>query len=471
MPGIETSFNPRRAKAWLLLLPILFPSLLVLSACGPSTASNHSSAAQTSATQGSKSTPSNTSANKTTSANSAAASPAAPLPQVSVATMQPQSVTLSRQLPGRTHAYQTAEIRPQVSGIVTKRLFTEGSHVKAGQPLYQIDPAPFLAEVASSEAAIAKAQASIATSKARAQRLGNLLQRQAVSAQDLDDANAAYLQAQAELAAAKARLQSANINLAYSTIKAPIDGIISRSSISAGALVNANQTHVLATISQLEPIYVDITQSSSEMLQIKQQIAKGLLQSDTSSSSPVALFLEDGSRYPHSGQLQFSEVTVDPATGSVTLRAKFPNPAAWLLPGMYVQTEFIEAVHPAAILVPQKAVMRNHQGQAVVWLVNANGVIETRTIETDRSYGAHWLVSGGLVAGDQVIVEGLQKVRPGMQVMAVPAPTTPVDTALTIHDAATHSARQTTATMTSTMTSNIAKSMVAESTANPEGAR
>jgi membrane fusion protein (multidrug efflux system) len=467
MPCIETSLNLRRANAWRLLLSIVLPSLLMLTACGPSTASDHSSASQASTNQSTKASPSNTNASKTVPANTAAASQAAPLPQVTVATMQMQSVTLSRQLPGRTHAYQTAEIRPQVSGIVTKRLFTEGSHVQAGQPLYQIDPAPFLAEVASSEAAIAKAQASIATSKARADRLGNLLQRQAVSAQDLDDANAAYLQAQAELAAAKARRQSANINLAYSTIKAPIDGIISRSSISAGALVNANQTQVLATISQLEPIYVDITQSSSEMLHIKQQIAKGLLQSDTSSNTVVALFLEDGSRYPHAGQLQFSEVTVDPATGSVTLRAKFPNPAAWLLPGMYVQTEFIEAVHPAAILVPQKAVMRNHQGQAVVWLVNASGVIETRIIETDRSYGAHWLVSSGLAAGDQVILEGLQKVRPGMQVMAVAAATTPVDTALTIHEAAPNTAPQ----MNATMTSNIAKSMVAGSTANTQGAR
>ena len=340
---------------------------------------------------------------------------------VGVVTLNSQAITLKKELPGRVSAFQIAEIRPQVSGIVQSRLFEEGTQVEKGRALYQINPDIFEAELAASRAAVARAEASIASSKSKASRYKELLAIKAVSQQDFDEADAASKQASAELLTAQAQLKSAQINLDYSHVSSPISGQISKSSVTVGALVSAGQTSALATVTQLDPIYVDLTQSSNELTKLKRALASGALGVDSTTQTDVELIMEDGSVYPHKGTLQFSEVTVDPSTGSVTLRAKFPNPEKLLLPGMYVRAEVVEGVKSDAILAPQRGVSRNTKGEPTAMVVSKNNTVESRVLKVERTLGANWLVSEGLADGDQLIVEGLQKIRPGAPVTATAA--------------------------------------------------
>jgi membrane fusion protein (multidrug efflux system) len=325
-------------------------------------------------------------------------------------------------------AARIAEIRPQVSGIVQARHFTEGSTVSAGTALYQIDPAPFQATLLSAQAAEARAKANIASTQAKAERYRELLKIKAVSRQDFDEAEAAFLQAKADLQSAKAQISTAQINLNYSKVLAPISGQIGKSSVTTGALVSTGQSQALATVTQLDPIYIDLTQSSSELLALKQALAKGAI-GTAASQTEVSLKLEDGSVYPHKGTLQFAEVTVNPDTGSVTLRASFPNPDQLLLPGMYVRATVQEGQQANAMLVPQRGVSRNAKGEATALVVGKNGTVEPRVLQTNRTVGSNWLVTAGLQAGDQLIVEGLQKIRPGAAVQAVPATSIEVSSA------------------------------------------
>jgi membrane fusion protein (multidrug efflux system) len=343
----------------------------------------------------------------------------APAPQVGVVTIKSTPTLIATELPGRTTAFQTAEIRPQVSGIVRKREFTEGAQVKQGQPLYIIDSAPYEASLASAKAALASAEASLYTNRAKAKRVEELVKNKLVSQQDYDDTQAAFKQAEANVLNARAQVKSAEINVGYTRVVAPISGQISKSSVTAGALVTANQTTSLATISQLDPIYVDITQSSSELLRLKQALSDGQLSRDDNTAK-VALLLENGEMYSEEGKLQFSEVTVDPSTGSITLRAVFPNPNGILLPGMYVRAKVSEGVLESAILAPQRGVARNSRGEPTALVVNADNVVELRALKTDRTVGDQWLIESGLVDGDRVIVEGLQRVKPGVPVDAQP---------------------------------------------------
>ncbi|MDD4862827.1 MAG: efflux RND transporter periplasmic adaptor subunit [Alishewanella agri] len=336
------------------------------------------------------------------------------LPEVGVYQIQSQSLALVTELPGRTTDFRQAEIRPQVSGILQKRHFTEGQQVTAGELLYQIDPAPYQAALATAEANLSRAQAAATNAEQRLKRLQGLIASQVVSQQDVDDARATLLQAEAEVQAAAAQRQVARINLDYTRISAPIAGQIGRSMVTEGALLTANQGEVLATIRQLDPIYVDLTQSSSELLQLRRQLT-GTQQQAVS----VKLALEDGSQYPAAGELQFSEASVDPSTGMVTLRAVFPNPDRLLLPGMFVRASLAQAEQSNVVLVPQAAVQRLPKGATQVLVVNNEQQVEARQITLGRSYQQYWVVLDGLAAGERVIVAGLQKVRPGAQVNAV----------------------------------------------------
>ncbi len=351
---------------------------------------------------------------------SGGAPPSSGPPEVGVMTVTPERVALTTELPGRTSPYLIAEVRPQVSGIIQKRLFTEGTDVKAGEVLYQIDPAPYQAALASAKAAEARAKASLATVRLKAERYRDLVKIKAVSQQDNDDAQAALQQAEADVAAAKAAVETARINLAYTRVTSPISGWIGRSAVTVGALVTANQAAPLATVQQLSIIYVDVVQSSAEILRLKRSLASGLLKHDGAAQARVRLLLEDGSPYPQTGTLKFSEVTVDQSTGSVTLRAIFPNPKHLLLPGMFVRAVVEEGVNEHAILIPQRGVSRDQKGEATVMLVGADGKVEPRTITVDRTVGDNWLVSDGLKPGDRVILEGFQRARPGTLVKAVP---------------------------------------------------
>ncbi len=344
--------------------------------------------------------------------------PSAP-PEVGVIVIKPQRVSLTTDLPGRTSAYLIAQVRPQVSGIIQKRLFTEGSNVRAGQVLYRIDPASYRAAYDSAKAALAKAKANLLPARLKAERYESLVKITAVSQQDCDDANAALKQAEADVEAAKAALETARINLAYTNVTAPISGWIGRSSVTDGALVTADQPAALATIQQLSPIYVDVTQSTAALLNLEQEMASGVMKRGGAAQARVKLLLEDGSAYPLTGTLKFSEVTVDQSTGSITLRAVFPNPKRILLPGMFVRAVIEEGVDEHAILVPQRGVTRNPAGEAMVMVVSG-GKAEPRAIKVVRTVGNEWLVSSGLKAGDQVILDGLQKARPGTRVRAVP---------------------------------------------------
>jgi len=351
---------------------------------------------------------------------SAGAKQPPPAPEVGVVVVKPERVTLTTELPGRTSPHLIAEVRPQVNGIILKRVFSEGSDVKAGQMLYQIDPASYRATYASAKAAEARAAANLIPARLKAQRYKDLVAINAVSQQDYDDAHAGLKQAEADLAATRAAVESARINLAYTRLTAPISGRIGRSSVTVGALVTANQPAALATIQQLSSIYVDVTQSSAELLKLKQNLASGMMKNGGAAQARVKLLLEDGSAYPIAGTLKFSEVTVDQSTGSITLRAIFPNPKQTLLPGMFVRAILEEGVSEQAILVPQRGVTRNPKGDAVVMVVGAEEKVEQRPIKVVRTVGDNWLVSEGMKAGDRVIVEGLQKARPGTQVKPVP---------------------------------------------------
>jgi membrane fusion protein (multidrug efflux system) len=345
-------------------------------------------------------------------------SPSTP-PEVGVIVVQPQRVTLTTELAGRTSAHLIAEVRPQVGGIVQKRLFTEGSDVKAGDVLYQIDPATYQAAYNSAKASLDRAEANVIPARLKAERYRELVKNNFVSQQDYDDVNAAFKLAEADIEAGKAALETARINLAYTRITAPISGRIGRSTVTEGALVTANQSTALATIQQLSTMYVDVTQSSAELLQLKQNLASGLLKNSTADQARVKLILEDGSAYALSGTLKFSDVTVDQSTGSITLRAIFPNPKQILLPGMFVRAILEEGVNEHAILVPQRGVTRSPDGNAMVLVVGGEEKVETRAIKVVRTVGDNWLVSEGLKAGDRVILEGLQKARPGTSVKAV----------------------------------------------------
>jgi len=353
----------------------------------------------------------------------AGAPPQAPPPEVAVLTIAPQELVLTTELSGRTTPHRVAEVRPQVGGIIEKRLFTEGAYVKAGDALYQIDSASYRAAYASARATLARAEANLSPLRLKKERFADLVKIKAVSQQDYDDADAALMQAEAEVEGAKAAAEVARINLDYTTVKAPISGRIGRSSVTTGALVKAQQDQALSTIQQLDPIYVDVTQSSSDLLKLKRSLASGLIKSDGGQQAEARLLLEDGSSYPESGTLKFSEVTVDPSTGSVTLRTLFPNPQQLLLPGMFVRVILDEGNIEQALLVPQRATSRNPAGEAVVMLVGAEEKVEPRVIKVARTVGDNWLVESGLKTGDRVIIEGLNgliPVRPGAVVKAVP---------------------------------------------------
>ncbi|MDD2390420.1 MAG: efflux RND transporter periplasmic adaptor subunit [Desulfobacterales bacterium] len=344
----------------------------------------------------------------------------APVQKVAVVTMQPQQITLTTELSGRTSPYRVAEIRPQVQGIIQKRLFTEGSDVKAGDVLYQIDPAMYQATLDNAVAALCKAEANLPAVQSRADRYRELAVEKAVSRQDYDDAAAALKQAEAEIQYWKASVKTARINLGYTRIAAPISGRIGRSNVTEGAVVTAYQAMALATIQQLDPIYVDVPQSTADLLKLKERMQNGQLEKKTQSRKNVQLIMKNHTTYPVKGTLQFQEVTVDQTTGSVILRAVFPNPDNFLLPGMYVRAVFPEGIHHQALLVPQQAVSRDRKGNPLVFVVNSDNIIEQRMPALDRVIGDQWLVDSGLNQGDQVVVEGLQKIRPGSVVEPLP---------------------------------------------------
>jgi membrane fusion protein (multidrug efflux system) len=352
----------------------------------------------------------------------AAGPPPAP-PQVGIVTLAAERVVLTRELPGRTAAFLVAEIRPQVNGILQRRDFVEGADVRAGSQLYQIDPAPYRAALQQAEAALAMAEATLPAARSRAERLRGLVETRAVGQQDVDDAEAALLQAEATVAAARAAVESARIQLSYTPIRAPISGRIGRSSVTPGALVTAYQPTPLAVIQQLDPIYVDVTQSSAELLRLRRLLASGELTGGGASASRVRLLLEDGTPYPNEGTLQFRDVTVQPTTGAITLRLVFPNPDQVLLPGMFVRAVVEEGIDESAILAPQQGVGRDPRGNAYALVVGAESKVESREIRIGRAIGNRWLVTSGLAAGDRVIVDGLMTLRPGMAVTPVDAAT------------------------------------------------
>jgi membrane fusion protein (multidrug efflux system) len=344
------------------------------------------------------------------------------IPEVATVTIHPQKIMLTTELPGRTSAYRIAEIRPQVSGIVKKRLFREGSDVKAGQALYQIDPAPFQAALDSAKAALGRAEANLPATRARAERYKEALTEKAVSQQDYDNAAGDLKQIEADIQYWKATVETAGINLEYCRIIAPISGRIGRSNVTEGAIVTAYQPVALATIQQLDPIYVDVPQSTTELLRLKKRLKDGRLKQNGTEQNNVKLILEDDTAYPQEGTLQFSDVTVDPTTGSVILRAVFPNPEGVLLPGMFVRAIIKEGINERAILIPQQGVFRDPKGNPMALIVDAEGKLQSRMLKLDRAMGDKWLVATGLSLGDRLIVEGLQKVQrmpPGTPVKSV----------------------------------------------------
>jgi membrane fusion protein (multidrug efflux system) len=338
-------------------------------------------------------------------------------PQVSTLEVQPRNVVLTTELPGRTSAVLLADVRPQVTGILQARRFVEGSAVKAGEVLYQIDPSTYQAALENAEAALAKAQANQNTTRLKAERYAELIAIKAVSQQDADDAAAALLQANAEVASARAALKTARIDLDYTRVTSPISGRIGKSTVTPGALVTANQTNALATVQQLDPMYVDVTQSSNDVLKLRRAIAGGTLGNGT---AKVKLVFDDGTAYPLEGKLQFSDVSVDPNTSAVTLRAVFPNPKGELLPGLYVRAIVEEGTMQQALLIPQQAVTRSATGKPQAYVVGKDGKLQLRELSTERAIGDEWLVTSGLQAGDALVVSGQQKAQPGMLVEALP---------------------------------------------------
>jgi membrane fusion protein (multidrug efflux system) len=351
-----------------------------------------------------------------------AQSQAAPPPaEVVVATVTPQPVDITTTLPGRTSPHQIAEVRPQVTGILRERLFKEGTDVRKGDVLYQIDPAVYRATYETAKAELAQAEAALVSARNKARRNEELVRTNAVSRAAYDDAISALGEASAAVEARKAALASAKINVDYTTVTAPIDGRIGRSTFTVGALVIANQSDPLTTIQQLDPIYVDVTQSSAELLKLRRALADGRYERVRPDRAEVELTLEDGTAYAHPGTLEFADVTVSQSTGAVTLRALFPNPDNILLPGMFVRAEIKAGVDPEGLLVPQRAVSRDPKGRATTLVVAADNKVEQRILVTDRTVGDQWLVTEGIKAGERVIVEGVQKVRPGAVVKVIEA--------------------------------------------------
>lgn len=345
------------------------------------------------------------------------APPQMPVPDVTVVTLKAQPVSLNRELAGRTVPFLVAEVRPQATGIVKRRLFTEGGLVKAGEPLYEIDDSNYRAARDSAKANVARARASATSARLAAARSAELVKAKLVSIQDNERTQSVALEAAAEVAAAEANLQAAEVNLGHTRIVAPISGRIGKSSVTQGALVTANQEAALATVQQLDPVYVDLTQSSSEFLQLRQEMKAGRLEQND--GVPVKILLEDRSAYPHDGRLEFADVTVDPTTGSYALRVRVPNPDTLLLPGMYVRAVVDMGQRPDGVLAPQQGISRDPKGNATAMVVGADGTVEARTVTTSRTVGDQWLVESGLEAGDRMIVEGLQKVQPGGKANAV----------------------------------------------------
>lgn len=344
------------------------------------------------------------------------APPAEGMPTMGVVTVTTQPVTLTTEVPGRTVPYLIADVRPQVNGIILSRKFREGGDVKAGETLYQIDPATYQASYDSAVATLQKSQATLRTAQLKADRYHELVAVSAISRQDNDDTAAALGEAAADVAAGKASVDSARINLAYTHVDAPISGRIGKSGVTAGALVTASQSTALATIQQLDPIYVDVTQTSASLLKLKQAMARGDLEKAGASAARVRLLLEDGSSYPLEGRLEFSDVTVDKDTGSITLRAVFPNPNADLLPGMYVRAVLEEGVKGQGLLVPQRAIQRDGAGKPIAYVVGADHKLQLRTLVTERAVGDQWLVSSGLKPGEQLVVDGLPRAKAGIEV-------------------------------------------------------
>jgi len=349
---------------------------------------------------------------------------APPTPEVSVIEIKPQAATLTTTLPGRTTAFETSDVRPQVNGLIVARLFQEGETVQKGQALYRIDPQPYVQQVASARAAVARARAAIASSAALRRRYGELVKINAIAKQDYDNAITSAQQAQADVSAQQAALRTAEIDLERTTVRAPISGRIGRSLMTTGSLATAGQTDPLATIQRLDPIYVDVPQSSADLLKLRQQLLAGEL-ARGGNAARVQLRLEDGSIYPVEGRLQFADVTVDPQTASQTIRAVFPNPRGLLLPGMYVRAELVEGVQGNALLVPQRAVTRNERGEPVAMVVGRDNKVAQRTLTADRAVGNAWLVTKGLNPGDRVIMEGAASLKPGATVRAVAWKATP----------------------------------------------
>jgi membrane fusion protein (multidrug efflux system) len=350
-------------------------------------------------------------------------------PQVGVFTVTQQPLGITTELPGRTAAFLVADVRPQVTGLILKRQFVEGADVKEGVSLYQIDPAPYQATLNSAKAALARAKANLLTTGPKVARYKDLVAIEGVSKQDVDDAVAADAQARADVESSSAAVDTAAINLKYTHVDAPISGRIGRSAFTPGALVTSGQTTAMTTVTQLDPIYVDVTQSSTDLLNLKRQMESGKLKKAADGQAKVTLLLADGTKYALPGKLQFSDVTVDEGTGNVTLRALFPNPKGDLLPGMYVRAVLESGVDDNAIVVPQQGVTRNQQGQATALVLNKDNKVEQRVLTTAGTQGDKWRVTAGVAAGDRVIVEGLQKVKPGASAVAV-APSAPApDTA------------------------------------------
>jgi len=349
-----------------------------------------------------------------------AGGPPGMLPEVGVMTVKPEPMLLTVELPGRASASLVAEVRPQVNGLIQKRLFTEGAEVKAGDALYQIDPEPFEAALDNAKAALNRAEAALPALRSRAERVTQALVDKAVSQQDFDDADAALRQAEAEVQVWKAMVKTARINLGYTKIVSPISGRIGKSTVTDGAIVTAYQPVPLATIQQLDPIYVDVPQSSTVILNLQRRMKEGLLKRDGPEMNSVKLILGEDMEYPIEGTLQFADISVDPTTASVNLRSVFPNPNGTILPGMFVRAIFTEGVDEDAILIPQQAVSRDPKGNPLVLVVGAENKVEQRPVTLDRAIGNRWLVASGLQAGDKVIVEGAMKVRPGVPVKDVP---------------------------------------------------
>jgi membrane fusion protein (multidrug efflux system) len=347
--------------------------------------------------------------------------PPPPMPTVKVVTLKAQAAVLMTELPGRTTAFLTAEVRPQVNGIIQRRIFVEGAEVKANQQLYQIDPAVYKAALDTAEASLQRDQAALVTARAKADRYKPLAEAQAVSRQDYDDAVATSGEAAADIATAKAAIEQAQINLRYTKVAAPISGRISRSAVTPGALVTADQATALATVTQLDPIYVDVAQPATTLLRLERELASGKLQRSGAGQAVARLVLEDGTLYALPGTLQFSEVNVDQTTGTVVLRAVFPNPNHQLLPGLYVRAQLQEGTDEKALLVPQQAVSHNTHGDPTVLVVGEDRKVSLKIITTGRAIDNQWQVTSGLAAGEKVIVEGLQNAKPGIEVNATEA--------------------------------------------------